>query len=92
MKFKKKETQIFVEIYLNSISLVNYITGTAQPKLNQAKLNNISIPLPSLSVQQEIVSQIEAEQELVNANKKLIAIYEQEIKDKISEVWRDSKK
>jgi type I restriction enzyme M protein len=92
LKFKKKETQIFVEIYLNSISLVNYITGTAQPKLNQAKLNNISIPLPSLSVQQEITSQNEAEQELVNANKKLITIYEQKIKDKISEVWGDSKK
>ena len=30
---------------------------------------------------------IEAEQEMVNANKKLIEIFEQKIKDKIGEVW-----
>ena len=47
----------------------------------------LQIPFPPLSVQQEIVAQIEAEQEMVNANKKLIEIYEQKIKDKISEVW-----
>tara|TARA_B100000029_G_scaffold283481_1_gene277297 strand:- start:861 stop:965 length:105 start_codon:yes stop_codon:yes gene_type:complete len=29
----------------------------------------------------------EAEQKMVNGNKKLIEIYEQKIKDKISEVW-----
>ena len=47
----------------------------------------MQIPLPPLSVQKEIVTQIEAEQEMVNANKKLIEIYEQKIKDKIGEVW-----
>ena len=35
----------------------------------------------------QIVAQIEDEQEMVNANKKLIEIYEQKIKDKIGEVW-----
>jgi len=48
---------------------------------------DLQIPLPPLSIQQEIVAQIEAEQEMVNANKKLIKIYEQKIKDKIGEVW-----
>ena len=47
------------------------------------------IHLPPLSVQKEIVAQIEAEQEIVNANKKLVEIYEQKIKDKIGEVWGD---
>ncbi len=89
LKFEKKATQIFVEIYLNSISLESSVTGSSQPKLNQAKLNIIPIPLPLLSVQQEIVAQIEAEQEMVNANKKLIEIYEQKIKGKIAEVWGD---
>lgn len=36
-----------VEIYLNSISLEEYISGGAQPKLNQENLNKISIPIPS---------------------------------------------
>ena len=54
-------------------------------------LKQVQIPLPSLSVQQEIVAQIEAEQQIVNANKKLIEIFEQKIKDKIAEVWGESK-
>ena len=87
LKFKDMATQIFIEIYLNSISLDSYITGSAQPKLNQAKLNAIQVPLPPLSIQQEIVAEIEVEQEIVSANKKLIEIYEQKIKAKIAEVW-----
>jgi len=55
--------------------------------LNYTQIKQFQIPLPPLSVQQEIVSQIETEQEMVNANKKLIDIYEQKIKDKIGEVW-----
>ncbi len=51
------------------------------------QLEILKIPLPPISVQQEIVAQIEAEQEMVNVNKKLIVIFEQKIKDKISEVW-----
>lgn len=35
----------------------------------------------------EIVAQIEKEQELVNANKQLIEIFEQKIKDRIAKVW-----
>ncbi|MCH7612941.1 MAG: N-6 DNA methylase [Candidatus Marinimicrobia bacterium] len=58
-----------------------------QPNLSVKDLAQFPIPLPPLSVQQEIVAQIEAEQEMVNANKKLIEIYEQKIKDKIGEVW-----
>jgi len=54
---------------------------------NLSFIRQLQIPFPPLSVQQEIVGQIEAEQELVNANKKLIEIYEQKIKDKIGEVW-----
>lgn len=64
-------------------------SGTAQPQLPIRDLVLLKIPLPPLSVQQEIVSQIEAEQEMVNGNKKLIEIYEQKIKDKIKEVWGD---
>ena len=58
-----------------------------QPNLSITDLKKFHVPLPSLSIQKEIVSQIEAEQEMVNINKKLIEIYEQKIKDKISEVW-----
>ena len=58
-----------------------------QAGVNNKELSMIRIPLPPLFVQQEIVAQIEAEQEIVNATKKLIEMFEQKIKDKISEVW-----
>lgn len=45
----------FVEMYLNSIDLSFYITGAAQPKLNQKNLNMIPIPLPSIERQKKIV-------------------------------------
>ncbi len=50
-------------------------------------VREIKIPLPSKSEQQNIVEAIEEEMKLVNANKRLIEIFEQKIKDKISEVW-----
>lgn len=37
----------------------------------------------------KIVSKPEEEQKLIDANKKLIAIFEQKIKEKITEVWGD---
>lgn len=48
------------------------------------------IPLPPLETQRQIVVQIEKEQELVNANKQLIEIFELKIKDRIAKVWGSS--
>ena len=55
LKFDEYATRRYVEIYLNSIDLSRYITGGAQPKLNQKNLNMIEIPLPPLDEQQRIV-------------------------------------
>ena len=48
-------TQKYVERYLNLIDLTPYITGAAQPKLNQKNLNMIQIPLPTMEEQQRIM-------------------------------------
>ena len=55
LKFDRYETRRFVEFYLNSIDLAPYISGGAQPKLNQKNLNRIEIPLPSQERQKYIV-------------------------------------
>ena len=47
LRFSDKEIQRWVERYLNTIDLSKYISGMAQPKLNQKKLNSIPIPLPN---------------------------------------------
>jgi type I restriction enzyme S subunit len=60
LKFASMATQKFVEFYLESISLDEYITGAAQPKLNQKALNSIPIPIPAtLDEQAEVVDRLE---------------------------------
>ncbi|GAB1406838.1 hypothetical protein MASR1M8_07570 [Thermomonas brevis] len=69
LRFDDLTTQEFVRLYLNSISLKAYLTGMAQPKLNQSALNAIPVPLPGLDVQREIVSkahQISSETQRTN--------------------------
>ena len=55
LKFKTYAERRYVEFYLNSIDLSPWITGGAQPKLNQKNLNQIPIPIPSRERQEYIV-------------------------------------
>lgn len=49
----------FVMYYINSISLVPYVTGVAQPKLNQENMNKIHVPLPPYSEQKRITKAVD---------------------------------
>jgi len=92
LRFKNPTTQKFVEMYLNSIKLDDFISGMAQPKLNQKMLNKIPLPLPPLPEQQRIVfildeafaaidkAKANAEQNLKNA-KELFESYLQGVFD-----------
>ncbi len=87
LRFPEMATQRFVEHYLNSISIANYVTGAAQPKLNQAQLNSIEIPLPPLSEQRRIVSELDAEAAQMDAVRALIPQYEAKIQRVLDRVW-----
>jgi len=50
----------YLELYINSIDLVPYLTGMAQPKMNQAKMNSIPVPLPPPAEQHRIVAKVDA--------------------------------
>lgn len=49
----------YLAIYINSIDLKPYVTGTAQPKMNQAKLNSIPVIVPPLNEQKRIVDKVD---------------------------------
>ncbi|MBL0918963.1 MAG: restriction endonuclease subunit S [Hydrogenophaga sp.] len=49
----------YVCIYINAISLEPYVTGTAQPKMNQAKMNGIVVALPPLAEQRRIIAKVD---------------------------------
>lgn len=63
---------------LEELDINPYITGSAQPKLSQEKLQNIWIPLPDLEEQQEIATYIRSKCAKID---KLIAKKEQLIKE-----------
>jgi restriction endonuclease S subunit len=93
IKFHKnsKINRIYLKTILESNLFSNYYlnksNGSTQKFISLKFIRGLQIPLPPLETQQKIVAEIEAERELVEANKKLIVIFEKKIKDKIGEVW-----
>ena len=49
----------YVCLYINSISLVDYVTGTAQPKMNQEKMNSILLFIPPYNEQKRILEKLQ---------------------------------
>ena len=49
----------YIELHINAINLQSYVTGSAQPKMNQAKMNSIPIALPPLAEQHRIVAKVD---------------------------------
>jgi type I restriction enzyme M protein len=91
---RANEKVLPIWLYLNIKSLKFSVQGKGQmsgtsglQRIPREFVTTFQIPLPSINEQEEIVQAIEEEMQLVNANKRLIEIFEQKIKDKISEVW-----
>ena len=76
LKFENMGSQKFVEYYLNSIKLDDYVSGMAQPKLNQKMLNSIPVPYPEIDIQKEIVNQLD---DLKSKTQTLESNYQQEL-------------
>lgn len=89
VKANEKINLTFLYLYFlsNKEEYLRHRTGARQQNLTKGFICSIKIPLLPAEEQQSIVQAIEEEMQLVNANKRLIEIFEQKIKDKISEVW-----
>ena len=48
----------YVALFINAISLVDYVTGTAQPKMNQEKMNSILLAIPPVKEQHRILKKM----------------------------------
>ena len=53
-----KQLLEFLCYYINAIDLKMYITGAAQPKLNQDNMNKILLPIPPQHEQEKIICEI----------------------------------
>lgn len=65
---KPKENILFRYLFLTleGLDINPYITGSAQPKLNQENLKSIWLPVPPINVQQAIVDSLDREYEKVD--------------------------
>ena len=60
--------------------------GGGQPFITKGDVEKYKIPLPSLEVQKRLVAEIEEQEAVIEANKKLVGIMEQKISDVLSEI------
>lgn len=49
----------YIELFVNAIDLKPFVTGTAQPKMNQAKMNSIVLAIPPEEEQLRIVAKVD---------------------------------
>jgi type I restriction enzyme, S subunit len=69
---KENITIEYLNFYFNSLDITEYVTGTAQPKLNQANLNRIPVLIPSLDEQLSIVQEMQRALSIIEETEKAI--------------------
>ena len=80
----------FLYNYLRSQTkyLLSLGSGGAQPNISQQIIKNIVIPLPSIDDQKRIVAKLEAEQEIIDANKRLIDLMQDKINQVMNRIYK----
>lgn len=81
----------YLETFLNSDGALSQATARSKSgtvtNLHLEEIKEMRIPLPPLPVQRSIVSEIEAERRLVEANRELIARMETKIAAVLARIW-----
>lgn len=90
LRFKRKNTvPLFYAFLFRNPTYRTQLMGRGANinNLSQDILRRLVVPLPPLSIQREIVAELEAERALVEANRALIARMEQKLAAKLAEIW-----
>jgi len=78
----------FLYMYLRTKTgeMVKLSGGGAQPNISQTIIKVLEIPLPPIEIQKQLVAEMEEQEKIIEANKKLIGIMEQKIAKVLSEI------
>lgn len=86
--FRDLLPRLTIEILRDELKNIEASTYAVTVKHISAKqIKDIKIKVPSAGEQKEIVKSLEIEQEIIDANKNLIKIYEKKIYEKIAQTW-----
>jgi len=77
----------FLGQMLTQLALNRFAKVGGQPSISQKTVTELSIAVPQIETQKKIVSNLDKERQIIEANKQLIEIFEQKIKDRIAKVW-----
>jgi len=80
----------FLYSWLLGFDLSRWASDAQPPSMRKTTVEGHLIPVPDIDTQRAIVAEIEAEQELVDANQELIRIFEEKIKQTINRVWGEA--
>ncbi|MCC8483098.1 MAG: restriction endonuclease subunit S [Rickettsia endosymbiont of Labidopullus appendiculatus] len=83
----------YLSYILKSDEFVNIAKKLGQRAVNQAsirvsKLRKLSIPVPSLLEQQEIVERLEQERKMIDSQKEIIKLSEAKIQSTLNALWQ----
>lgn len=81
--------------YLMNLMISPYIqdqvginqSGVSREALNYEQIKQFKIPLPKIDIQNKLVNRIEEEQKIVEANKRMIELFEMKIEAKVKSIW-----
>jgi type I restriction enzyme M protein len=88
---KKRILNDWLFYFLSSEPVQSHIIGLSersrQAGVSPSDLDKLKIPLPPIEIQKDVVMKIKEEELLVNANKKLLEIFEAKISEKVNKIW-----
>lgn len=76
---KKDVNQLFLALMLKKLNLNRFAKVGGQPSISQITVKEQKIPLPSLSIQDEIVAEIEGYQKIIDGAKMVVENYKPQI-------------
>ncbi len=84
---KSKFMWLLLNQYRSEGKYLQFMRQNVNGLFNREELKEVLIPVPSIDTQQTVIASIQEEMAIIEQNKRLIELFEQKIKDKISEVW-----
>ena len=86
---RSDDSQLWINYVINSYRDYIYRLGVGStfPNISYKDIASLKIPYPIHKIQQAIISEVEAEQALINANRELIELFKNKIKTTINLVW-----
>ena len=78
---------LYYILFKNMVSNKAKSDGAVFLNLTTSQIKEFITPIPPIEEQKQMIELIEQEQTFIFANKQLITLFEQKIKDKINEVW-----